>query len=55
MSGWDKSPDYGSPPYRWWHWLGVIAFSLFMLFGIAFCSLHGNLGHPTTAQTEKEK
>ena len=52
MGGWDKSPDYGSRPYRWWDCLGAIALGLVISFGIAFCSLRGNIGTPTTAQTE---
>lgn len=37
--GWDESADYGSPSYKWYHWLGVIVLGIVICGGIAYCSL----------------
>ncbi len=38
MSGWDKAPEYGGPPWRWWTYVWTIAVVLLVAFGIAYCS-----------------
>lgn len=38
MSGWDKSPEYGGPPWRCWDYAWPIAAVLLMAFDIAYCS-----------------